>query len=271
MSDQAGEISGSDWNPAQYSKFGDHRLRPALELLHRATVDKPSLIYDLGCGTGEVAQIMADRWPAARITGVDISPEMLKKAKSRETDIRWQQADIATWSPVDAPDLLYSNAALHWLPDHSELFPRLLGSVRPAGCLAVQMPLSWDLPSHRLMRETLVDCGLRGVPLGGDMLKISLDRKWVEDANYYFDLLNKPGATIDIWETEYQQILEGDNAVYQWVQATGLRPILNGLNAAEQEIFIPEYQARLNQIYPTKPDGSVLYPFRRLFLVIQLS
>lgn len=155
-------LGGTSWDPLQYQKFADHRLRPALELLDRVTLTAPPLIYDLGCGSGEVTRLLAKRWPEARIVGLDSSKEMLATAASEPGNIPWVEADIRHWQPEAAPDLIYSNATLQWLEGHQELFPRLLGFLNPGGCLAVQMPLSWALPSHRLMRETLADGGLAG-------------------------------------------------------------------------------------------------------------
>src|SRR4051794_21286374 len=119
-----GQIHGTRWNPSQYLKFADHRLRPALELLGRVPLASPATIYDLGCGPGGVTRLLAEQWPAATIYGVDNSPEMLQEAASESSRIQWIEGDVTTWTPVEPPDLIYSNATLHWVPDHAELFPR---------------------------------------------------------------------------------------------------------------------------------------------------
>ena len=261
------KIAGTSWNPTQYLKFGGHRLRPALDLLDRVPLAAPTVVFDLGCGPGEVTRLLAERWPRAAVYGLDNSPEMLEKAAAEPSRVRWVAADIGDWTPAEAPDLLYSNATLHWVPNHQALFPRLLGCLHAGGCLAVQMPLSWDLPSHRLMRATLATCGPHGGPLGSEELREAVGRKWVEDAGYYYDLLAGRASSLDIWETEYLQVLEGDNPVLEWVKGTGLRPILNGLDAAECEIFLTAYAQRLRETYPMRADGRTLYPFRRLFIV----
>ncbi len=260
-------LAGTSWNPAQYLKFGGHRLRPALELLDRVPLAAPGCVFDLGCGPGEVKRLLAERWPAAAVYGLDNSPEMLEKAQAEPSSVRWIAADVESWAPAEAPDLIYSNATLHWVPDHRELFPRLLGFLRPGGCLAVQMPLSWDLLSHRLMRATLADGGPHGSPLGSADLRAAVGRRWVEDAPYYYDLLAGQAGSLDIWATEYLQVLEGDNPVLEWVKSTGLRPILNGLAAAERDLFLATYAQRLRETYPMRADGHTLYPFRRLFIV----
>ncbi|NJN18917.1 MAG: methyltransferase domain-containing protein [Oscillochloris sp.] len=264
-----GRIAGRQWNPNQYLKFADQRLRPALELLERVDLATPELIYDLGCGTGQITRVIAQRWPAATVYGLDNSPEMLAKAAAEPSDIQWLEADVSDWQPAAAPDLIYSNATLHWVVGHRELFPRLLQMLKPGGVLAVQMPLSWDAPSHRLMRETLAHGGANGAPLGTPELRQAMDRRWVEDAEQYYDWLVDGSAALDIWASEYLQVLAGPDPVLEWVKGTGLRPVLNGLDAAERAQFLHGYAARLRETYPMRADGSTLYPFRRLFLVAQ--
>jgi trans-aconitate 2-methyltransferase len=262
-----GQMAGTQWNPSQYLKFSDHRLRPALELLARVPVTDPSLIYDLGCGPGNITRLIADQYPAATVYGLDNSPEMLAKAAADPSSIQWIEGDVETWSPSELVDLIYSNATLHWIPGHADLFPRLVASLKPGGCLAVQMPLSWGMESHRLMRETLTNGGPGGTSLGTAELHTAVARKWVEAGEYYYDLLVDITATLDIWAVEYIQVLEGEDPVLEWVKGTGLRPILNGLNDAERELFLAEYKQRLRAAYPMRPNGKTLYPFHRLFIV----
>lgn len=265
-----GRLAGTRWDPTQYLKFADHRLRPALELLDRIPLQSPQVIYDIGCGTGQITRLIAAQWPAAKVYGLDNSPEMLAKAGAEPSAIQWIEADIHSWTPADAPDLIYSNATLQWVDGHRELFPRLASFLKAGGALAVQMPLSWGAPSHRLMRETLANGGADGSALGTEELRQGVARKWVEDADVYYDLLEEFSSSLDIWETEYLQILTGDDPVLEWVKGTGLRPILNGLDDAEREQFLSEYRQRLHTAYPLRANGQTLYPFRRLFMVATL-
>lgn len=260
-------MAGTHWDPGQYLKFSDHRLRPALELLNRVPLQSPKVIYDLGCGSGHVTQIISERWPSATVYGLDNSKEMLSRAAANPGKVQWLEADIGTWSPDKPVDLLYSNATLHWLERHQDLLLRLIGFLKPGGCLAIQMPLSWGMPSHRLMRETLADGGFAGRALGTEELRQAVARKWVEDADVYYDLLVDSCQNLDIWETEYLQVLEGDDPVLEWVRGTGLRPILNSLDDKECKIFLAEYAQRLHSAYPIRASGRTLYPFRRLFIV----
>ena len=261
------QAANGDWDPAQYARFRDHRLRPALELLDRIPITDPSLVYDLGCGSGAVTRIIAERFPGARVVGLDSSPEMLARARAAPGRIEWVRGDITEWEPERAPDLIFSNAVLHWLEDHPGLFPRLLGALAPGGCLAVQMPLSHAQPSHTLMCETLANGGVDGSPLGNEAVAAAAARDWVLDSGAYYDLLAPVAAALDIWETEYLHRLAGEDAVLEWVKATGLRPVLNGLTGADLARFLEVYRERLREAYPRRSDGCTVYPFPRLFLV----
>jgi trans-aconitate 2-methyltransferase len=249
------------WDPVQYHRFSDHRARPARELLQRVPLGAPSLVVDLGCGTGGVTRLLATRWPGARVVGVDHSPAMLAEARAGGGDIEWLEADAAAWQPDAAPDLIFSNAVLHWLDDHGTLLPRLLSLLTPGGCLAVQLPRSWDLPSHRIMREVLAE--LRAPA----ELQRQLARDPVLDSVGYHAILSAHAQDLDIWETDYLQVLSGEDPVLSWVLGAGLRPVLAALTETARQAFLAAYQERLREAYPANATGRTLYPFRRVFMV----
>ncbi len=266
------DLAGESWDPGQYLKFADHRLRPALDLMGRIPLERPQVIYDLGCGSGNVTRLLADRWPQSDVIGMDNSPEMLAQAAGSgdgfaPTRVRWEEGDLAGWRPAETPSVFFSNAVIQWVPDHHELVPRLWGMLPPGGCLAIQAPLSWDMRSHQIMRETLENGGAGGQPIGSPNLRVAVGNRWVQDPDFYYDLLAPEADHLDVWTTEYQHVLTGDDAVLEWVTGTGLRPILNGLEDGERETYLAEYRRRLNAVYPKRPDGVTLYPFRRLFFV----
>lgn len=250
------------WDPDQYHRYGDHRLRPALELFARVDHPSPKLVHDLGCGGGEIARLMAERWPQASVVGSDSSSSMLEKASAVPSRVSWEQVDVRAWAPAEPLDVIYSNAMLQWVEGHHEIFPKLMRSLAPNGVLAVQMPLSWGEPSHRLMRETLEVGGF-----GSSELRRGVARKWVADPHEYYDLLRPLAASLDIWETRYHQVLTGEEPVLEWVKGTGLRPILEGLARDELDRFLDIYRAGLAEAYPKRPGGETLYPFPRLFII----
>jgi len=249
------------WDPTQYLKFADHRLRPALDLIARIPAEQPARVVDLGCGAGNVTRHLRRRWPAADVIGVDGSSAMLAKARADAPDTVWIEADIAAWAPERPVDVVFSNAALHWLGDHERLFPRLMAALAPGGVLAVQMPRNFDAPSHTLMAEAAA-----AGPWRDRVIPLLRPRPVAEPAVYYRSL--RPLATgIDLWETVYIQALEGDDPVAEWTKGTWLKALLDALDEPEKSAFEADYRARVRRAYPKEPDGRTLFPFRRLFLV----
>lgn len=253
------------WNPHQYLKFTQPRLRPALDLLARISLEKPRRIYDLGCGAGNITQLLAERWPNAEVTGVDDSAEMLAKAAETSTRIRWHQHSIATWTPDAPADLIFSNAALHWLPDHRELFLTLVDALAPSGVLAVQMPRNFLEPSHTLMHETARSGPWRA------KLEPMITAPPVAEPSFYYSILNPVAKSLDIWETEYLHVLEGKDAVKEWTKGTWLKKFLDALDEPERSEFENDYAQRVSAAYPMRADGTTLFPFRRLFIVLERS
>jgi trans-aconitate 2-methyltransferase len=254
-------LAAVPWDPAQYLKFADHRLRPAIDLLNRIDLSDPREVFDLGAGAGNVTKLLKARWPNARVTGVDESQEMLAKAAATRPDISWERVDLASWRPPRPADLIYSNATLHWLAGHDRLFPDLFAALAPGGVLAVQMPRNFSAPSHTVIADVV-----RGGPWRARLEPLLRLTPTAEPA-FYFDLLAPRSAALDIWETEYLQVLEGEHPVKEWVKGTWLRPLLDALDEPERPRFESRYADRVAQAYPRRPDGHTLFPFRRLFII----
>lgn len=249
------------WDPRTYEAFADHRMRPAIDLLSRVALEAPRRIVDLGCGSGGVTMLLAQRWPSAQIIALDSSFEMLSSARARSATIEWQQADLAAWRASQRFDLVFSNAALHWLDDHPMLFTSLADAVAPGGALAVQMPSNFSAPSHALMHALALEPPYR------EHLEHALRAVPVLEAPAYHALLAPLFARVDIWSTEYLQVLRGDNPVADWTRSTWLGGLLDTLPAPLRGPFEADYRRRVLGAYPKCADGSTLFPFRRLFLV----
>jgi trans-aconitate 2-methyltransferase len=262
------------WDPQQYLKFADERLRPGFDLLARVGDLPQGPLYELGCGTGSHARAIADRWPDRLLTAIDRSSEMLAKAAVTPSSIRWVGDDIAVWSAPEKGALIYSNATLQWVHGHDRLFPHLLRQLVPGGILAVQMPRNFAAPSHALMRDTAArgPWAARLAPLFDEATPAGraamLRREPVASPEAYYDLL-APLAKggLDQWETEYLHVLQGKDPVLEWVRGTALRPVLDALDEAERDDFLAVYAENLRRAYPRRADGQTLFPFRRLFLV----
>ena len=249
------------WDPTVYLQYADERLRPALDLLARVPLADPSRVVDLGCGAGNVTAVLKRRFPAATVAGVDGSAPMLARARTTVADCSFTLADIAAWTPDEAPDLVYSNAALHWLGGHEALFARLLGTLAPGGVLAVQMPAMHDAPIRALQHQVAAQG-----PWAGRLTGVGSAPPILPPASYW-DLLRPHCAALDLWETTYMHALQGEDAVVQWATGTSLRPFLDALSPDQGEGFLAAYRAAVKPVYPRRPDGTTLLPFRRLFMV----
>lgn len=248
------------WDPKVYMAFAGERTRPAAELLARVPDDNPKIVADLGCGPGNSTKLLAMRWPQAELEGIESSPDMIAEADASGVKARWTLADVADWKPAQSCDVIFSNATLQWLDDHEHLLPRFLGYVRQGGTFAIQMPRNFDAPSHRIMREVAA--------AGPWAAKLRNVRKLnVGEPDFYFDILSRHAAALDIWETTYLQVMDGEDPVYRWVSGTGLRPFAQALEGEERETYLAEYRRRLREAYPRRADGKTLFPFQRIFIV----
>lgn len=252
----------ADWDPARYAAFRDLRLRPALDLLAQVPELPSGTVVDLGCGDGAVAGRLRQRFPDRSLIGLDSSAAMLAKATGRyDTLIK---ADIAEWTPERSPALIFSNAALNWLPDHAALMPRLAGMLAPGGVLAVQMPRQNAAPSHLLLRDVAKRLFADQVPS---------PRAPAQSAAAYAALL-LPYGEVRAWTTDYLQILDPvpqGHPVRAFTESTAMRPYVAGLSQHEAAAYIAAYDAELAKVYPALPDGRVLFPFTRVFFILERS
>lgn len=264
------------WDPVRYLQFADERGRPFADLMSRVAATDPALVVDLGCGPGTLTVQLADRWPGARVHGVDSSPEMVERARGlvagveRAPRVTFAVGDLRDWGTdrLDgAPagvDVLVSHATLQWVPDHLDLLGRLVGLVRPGGWLALQVPANFDAPSHTALAGLAASDRWREHLGGADVVRAGAAAP--ED---YLARLAGLGCVVDAWETTYLHVLVGQDPVVQWMRGTGLRPYLEALpDDAAREAFVDAYRDEVAAAYPRREWGTVL-PFRRIFVVAQ--
>jgi trans-aconitate 2-methyltransferase len=256
-------MSSLVWSPKQYLRFEEERTRPCKDLAARVAVDRPARVIDLGCGPGNSTAVLRERWPAAAITGLDTSAEMLVTARTAVPSVEWVQGDIAGWaSSAGEPfDVVFSNAALQWVGDHAAVFPSLMRRVADGGALAVQMPSRSGSPAHRLIEELARSERWR--------TRFAGVKDWfAHEESLYYDVLAPQAERVDLWVTDYLHVMDGPEAILEWYRGTGLRPYLSALASDDERArFGAEYLAGIREAYPARPDGRVLFPFRRVFLV----
>lgn len=261
------------WDPRQYLRYAEHRTRPVLDMVARIpelpAADGPARIADLGCGPGNVTALLTERWPDAHITGLDSSAPMLRAAERYAGPTRgggrigFAPADAMSWVPEEPYDLIVSNAALQWVPNHPESLPGWLDSLADGGTLAFQVPCNFVSPSHALLGELCCSPRWRG------RLRAHGHRyTHVLSPSDYLARLAAPHCTVDAWETTYVRLLPGEDAVLEWVKGTALRPVLTVLqdDPEARDEFLGEYRDLLRKAYPPGPHGTV-FPFRRIFVV----
>jgi len=269
------------WDAALYLRFGGERARPFFDLLARVGAELPGYVADMGCGPGHLTAMLAERWPAATVHGVDSSPQMIEAARqltpvgaarsagsagyepamtSRAPGLSFMLDDIRHWEPQSLPDVIVSNAVLQWVPDHRELLVRWVDWLADDGWLAFQVPGNFDQPSHAILREMATSARWR--PLLRD---VELNRQTADPAEYA-ELLSGIGCEVDAWETTYVHILQGDDPVLEWYKGTGLRPVLAVLDQDQAADFLAEYGEQVRAAYPPASFGTI-FPFRRVFAV----
>jgi trans-aconitate 2-methyltransferase len=251
------------WSAAQYVKFEEERTRPVRDLVAHIPNAEVASAADIGCGPGNSTEILRERYPGARIIGLDSSSDMIEAARKRIPDIAFEVADIRGWRTKEPFDIILANAALQWVPDHETLFPALIAKLNPGGALAVQMPDNLDEPSHRLMREIAGE-----QPWAGTLKDAAGKRAQRHGAEWYFRLARPHASHVDVWRTTYFHPLAGARAIVEWVKGTGLRPFIDPLDESERKAFLARYEEAIAKTYPAETDGTVLLPFPRLFVIV---
>jgi len=263
MNDANEAAPTKDWAPDVYLAFASYRARPAADFLPRISIPAHGVLYDLGCGPGNVTAKLKAKWPEREIVGVDSSPAMLEAARAKHatTGLSFESGDMARWSPREPAGLIFSNAALHWVGDHETLFPHLMRALVPGGTLAAQMPTGQEAPY-----QTCID-KIAALPQWRDKVAGASLQTMPFAPRAYYDLLAPLAREIDIWHTDYHHVLQGEDPVAAWVAGTALVPYTSLLTPREARDFTAAYAAAVRPFYPTQADGCTLFTMRRLFIL----
>lgn len=250
------------WDPNQYLTFGDHRLRPFVELIQRIQVESPADVVDLGCGPGNATVLLCAKWPDAKVVGIDNSAEMIDEATELEVEGRlvFELGDVRDFAPERPVDVIVSNATLQWVPGHIDFFSSLVSTLGDGGALAFQVPGMHLEPSHALLADLARNSAFK------ERLIPQIRMNAIESTERYIEVLSGLGCDVDAWETRYFQLLQGEDAVLEWTKGSSLRPFTSVLEPDEAASFVEEYRQLLDETYPLTAIGT-LYPFRRVFVV----
>ena len=254
--------NNSDWNPQLYLKFKNERTQPSIDLVYRININNPEKIIDIGCGPGNSTQILCQRWPDSCVTGLDNSHAMIEKAKTDYPEQKWILSDTDNLDQKIKYDVVFSNAAIQWIPEHEKLIPSLFNITKKNGAMAIQLPK------------------FRDMPIGKSIEQISAKSRWncytseaddlftYHDYSFYYELLAEHSVKIDMWETSYIHTLDSQEAILEWIRSTALKPYLDCLeNNDMKHEFEEDVLDEIKKNYPLQKKGKVLFPFKRLFFV----
>ena len=253
----------SDWNPTLYSKFEAERMRAARDLLARIPLELAGLVYDLGCGPGNSAELLLRRFPEAQESSASTHPTRCSPMRACvRRGLSSSRRTLRDWAPEDQPDLIFANAALQFLPDHDRLFARLMSYLAPGGTLAAQMPNTAHESSHALMRMVAAEG-----PWSSRLVPIAKTQPLIAGYDDYYDWLRPAASQVDIWMTTYVHPLDGPKSIADWFAGSTLQPFLERLGDDERCEFLARYRDGLKDAYPVQPDGRTLFAYPRLFIV----
>lgn len=251
-----------DWNPSAYLNFNKERTQPAIDLVHRLGGIEPKTIIDIGCGPGNSTGVLKSRWPNALILGIDNSPSMIEKAESSYPDQRWEVRNV---QDLDSQryDLVFTNAVIQWIPDHESLIERLVGITSPEGALAIQMPLYNQMPISGIIDEAFHSLFPNTAFTIDDVFTF-------HTSEYYYESFSKYSDDVEIWETDYHHAMSSDLEIFNMIETTGIKPYMDSLQCeADKELFSKTIKERLSGTYYYASNGKVLFPFKRMFVILR--
>lgn len=246
-----------DWNSAQYTKFERERTQPSIDLINRINIE-PNTILDIGCGPGNSTVQLFKRFPEADILGIDSSDNMLEKAAKSYPEIKFQKCFVPDGlDELGKFDLIFSNACLHWIPNHKNLLPKLIEKLNDGGVLAVQMPLVQNAMFYHELNSLIAD---------GKWAKLNSIHNFHNlSPEETYDILCKSASEVEMCDTSYYHIVPTHSAVIDWYKGSGLRPYLEALGEAERDEFISDLLDRIKKNYPVQADENIILKMPRLF------
>ena len=251
-----------NWNSDEYLKFKSQRTQPAYDLVNRISINNPEKIIDIGCGPGNSTEVLAGKFKKADIMGIDNSQNMIDKAMQQHPELTFKLYDIqyGVSGLNNDYDIVFSNACIQWVPNHTVLIKNLFSMLRKGGALAIQIPINFSEPIHEIIND------------------ISASQKWKTffgasrifhtlTSAEYFDILAELTPNFFIWETTYYHNMQSHHTILDWYRGTGLRPYLDALPLDKVTEFEQDIFNEVKKRYPVQKSGQVIFPFPRLFFL----
>ena len=252
----------ADWNSKQYLKFKNERTQPAIDLVNRIQLENPSKIVDIGCGPGNSTQVLAARFPNAKILGIDSSESMIEAARKQYPELEFRVCDAANDLAAlgNDFDLVFSNACIQWIENHKRLLPSMMGLLKSGGILAVQTPMNYGEPIHKLIQEVTASPKWRAL-FPNPRIFFNLTQE------EYYDLLSEISPDFSMWLTTYMHIMKSHKDIFEWYLSTGLKPYLDALTEEEKIPFELDIMNRIEHDYPKQKNGQIIFRFPRFFFI----
>ena len=253
-----------EWSAEQYSKFKYERTLPAVDLANSIDCKNVKSVLDIGCGIGNSTAVLAQKFPNAKIIGVDNSDDMLASARRNNPDIEFLKLDVE--KDIDnlenQYDVVFSNACIQWIPNHRKLLRSLFGLSGSGGVLAIQIPQQSKHPVHGIIRFLCEQDKWRN--------KIVNKREYNNlTENEYFDVLAELSDNFRIWETTYFFSMPSYQSIVEWYKGTGLRPCLEQLSKDDAAEFLNDFSENIKKLYPVQKSGKIIFKFPRLFFTAE--
>lgn len=251
-----------DWNSTQYLKFQNERTQPAIDLVNRININNPKKILDIGCGPGNSTQVLAEKFPEAYILGIDSSINMIESAIKNYPKLDFKFCDASKDLDILDKDfnIVFSNACIQWIPNHEKLLKDMLRLLDKNGVLAVQTPMNYEEPIHKIISE-ITESEKWKMEFSNPRIFYNLKQE------KYFDLLSDISSEFNIWETTYYHKLKSHKDIMEWYGGTGLRPYLNVLTHEKKKAFEEEVFERVKEKYPVQKNGDIIFKFPRFFFI----
>ncbi len=250
------------WNSEQYLKFKKERTQPAIDLINRIPVLMPLSIIDIGCGPGNSTERLKMRYPNAAVVGADNSENMLEAAIEKYPDMEFIHCDASKdLNSIGRKfDIVFSNACIQWVPDHPKLLREMMSLLKEGGALAVQIPMNYDEPIHRIIGEAVKSEKWRD--------KFNVPRHFFTlSCGEYYDILAEISSDFSMWQTTYFHRMKFHSDIMEWYKSTGLRPYLEALSTDDKSEFEKDIFREVEKAYPKQANGEIIFRFPRLFFI----
>lgn len=252
------------WSAELYGKFGKERMQPSIDLLNRIDISECNRIIDIGCGSGMSTLPLRKRFPDSEIIGVDLSENMLSRAKSLIEDVTWIRRDCSKkLNDLGTFDLVFSNAFLQWLHNQSEFIMNTRELLNMNGIFAIQIPSFEEMKISQIIKDTANEFD-KGKNFFGKMDESNCVNYCL---NEYYDIFSRYYSKVEIWQINYFHQMKDHASIIEFVKGTALLPYLERLNDREAADFLEMILRKTKQNYAESENGIVLFEFKRIFVI----